>query len=337
MINHNKPTISFLEMINSLNSIRSGQLSTDIKVKELESKIGNFFQLEPKNIALVSSGSAALYIVSSLAGFKNKRVGVPIYTCNAVSNSVKMSGAKVKFIDSEPNSPNADYSELKSDKFDALIAVSTFGKAAALPQAQTLKVVEDISQAFGTKIGCKPVGLRGLAGIASLSATKIITTAGQGGLIISSHENFMEEVKDFLKFDNRNDANFRFNFTITEQQAAFGLAQIKKIPVFLQRREEIYQKYMENFAANMYNFHSKEDVKYRFILKEDNPEKIINYLGRNGINAIVPYRVNEFMDLPIRYKNARKFASSSVSIPIYPKLTNKEVNKIISTVLKFKL
>jgi dTDP-4-amino-4,6-dideoxygalactose transaminase len=72
-------------------------------------------------------------------------------------------------------------------------------------------------------------------------------------------------------------------------------------------------------------------------LKEDNPEKIINYLGRNGINAIVPYRVNEFMDLPIRYKNARKFASSSVSIPIYPKLTNKEVNKIISTVLKFKL
>ena len=337
MIKHNKPTISSAELISSFNIMRSAQLTSAYKVKELESQLGSFFELEASNVALVSSGSAALYIVSKLAGLKNKFVGVPIYTCNAVSNAVKLSGANIKYIDSEVDSPNFSHDLVNFEELSALVAISTFGKAAHVSKNHSIKTIEDFSQAFGSKVGNEIVGLRGLVGIASLSATKVFTTAGQGGIILSKDLRFMDNVKDFINFDNRHDARFRFNFTLTEPQAAFGLAQIRKIPFFLKRREEIFQEYKKYLFEYMYNFHSTQDVKYRFILKTLNQDRLVEHLRAREIQAIIPYHTKEFMDTSNKFTNATKFANSSVSLPLYPTLKNKEIKKIISDVSEFYL
>jgi perosamine synthetase len=335
MIKHNKPTISLKELLSSFNIMKSAQLTSSYKVKELESQLGNFFGLEACNVALVSSGSAALYIVSKLLGLNNKFVGVPIYTCNAVSNAVKLSGANLKYIDSEVNSPNFNHNLVDFEELSALVAVSTFGKAAHVFNNHPIRTIEDFSQAFGSKVGNEIVGIRGLVGIASLSATKIFTTAGQGGIIVSKDLRFMNDVRDFINFDNRHDARFRFNFTLTEPQAGFGLAQIRKIPFFLKRREEIFQKYKKDLFEYMYNFHSDQDVKYRFILKTSNQDRLISHLRNREVQSIIPYHVKEFMDTSQIYTNATKFANTSVSLPLYPTLTNKEIKKIISSVLEF--
>ena len=96
-------------------------------------------------------------------------------------------------------------------------------------------IIEDACQCLGAKINGKPVGLQGKVGIFSFYATKLITTGGQGGMVVSKDKTFISEVKDFIDFDKRRDDKLRFNFQMTEIQAAFGRAQLRNIKSFIKK------------------------------------------------------------------------------------------------------
>ena len=73
-------------------------------------------------------------------------------------------------------------------------------------------VIEDCCQALGAKVNDRLVGLEGDVGFFSFYATKLMTSGGQGGMLISKNKDLVDEAKDYREFDMRHDTKKRFNF-----------------------------------------------------------------------------------------------------------------------------
>ena len=83
----------------------------------------------------------------------------------------------------------------------------------------------------------------GTTTILSFYTTKLLTSGGHGGAVFSKNKTLIKKIKDYLEFDQRKDSNFRFNFKLSEINAAIGRMQLKKLNFFLQRRENIFKEY----------------------------------------------------------------------------------------------
>ena len=126
-----------------------------------------------------------------------------------------------------------------------------YGYPSILRNKNKSTIIEDACQCLGAKINGKPVGLQGKVGIFSFYATKLITTGGQGGMVVSKDKTFIS-VKDFIDFDKRRDDKLDFNFQMTEIQAAFGRAQLRNIKSFIKKVKffRIYKKSGLKFIEN---------------------------------------------------------------------------------------
>jgi dTDP-4-amino-4,6-dideoxygalactose transaminase len=71
-------------------------------------------------------------------------------------------------------------------------------------------------------------------------------------------------------------------------------------------------------------------VYYRAVIKVNNPVEIKDKLLKQGIKTIIPIEDWELLDNSSEYKNAYNLTQTTLSLPIYPSLTSKEVNNIIT-------
>ena len=182
------------------------------------------------------------------------------------------------------------------------------------------------------------VGLQGDAGIFSFYATKLMTSGGQGGMFVSKNQQHVDAVRDYREFDYRNDSKARFNFKMTDLQAAIGREQLKKFPNFLKRREEIFQHY-KKAGLDLLDISEEKNgyltpVRFRAIVKTDNPQKIIQSLDSVNVKSIVPTEDWELLGPQTSFPNGLRLSHKTVSLPIYPSLNDSDVELIVSTILK---
>lgn len=333
LIPHNRPTFNHEETRAARRVIKSGWVAQGEKVEEFEEKFCEYMGLPRGHAVAVSSGSAALYIAILGLEAKGQRVGLPVYTCAAVNNAVTLAGSESIFIDNSTEGPNLDISIADEAELHTLIAVSTFGIPVSLPVKRNYLVIEDISQALGANVGAQKLGLRGDAGICSFSATKLITSAGQGGMVFSSDKRLADFARDYRDFDAREDRLSRFNFQMTDIQAAIGTVQLAKLPSFLRKREEIFNIYSNiglDLLKETESNHSPS--RYRAVIRNTTPIKVQKKLYEEGISTIIPFTYEELLRTSIKDKNAVDLSKSSLSIPIYPSLTLGQAKKIAKTV-----
>ena len=326
---HNNISIGKEEKKAAIKVLNSGWLTSADQVEFFENELCNFFSLPKGHVIAVSSGSSALYLALWALKAKKKNIGIPVYSCCSLRNAAHLIGANPIYIDSSYESPNIDIKKVKKLNLDILIAPSMYGIPVDLASNMPFKIIEDISQAFGSKVRGKKIGLRGEIGICSFSATKLITTGGQGGIIFSKKKSLIDKLKDYRNFDNRDDKKIRFNFLMTNLQAAIGREQLKKILIFKKKREKIFQTYLNN-GLNMLDKTKKiqDPIRHRAILINSNPKKIISRLKKFGISSILPLRTKELLDDKKKYKYAQKFTNSLIALPMYPYLDEKNLEKI---------
>jgi hypothetical protein len=133
-----------------------------------------------------------------------------------------------------------------------------------LARRRGLKVLEDCAQAHGARYRDRPVGSLGDAGAFSFCQDKIITTAGEGGLLATRDEelwrrawSFKDHGKDWDAVYNRQHApgfrwvheSFGTNWRLTETQAAIGRLQLRKLPAWREARDRNAARYVEAFAG----------------------------------------------------------------------------------------
>ena len=124
------------------------------------------------------------------------------------------------------------------------------------------------------------------------------------------------------------------NARMTDLQAAIGRVQLKKLPSFLKRREEIFQYYKKS-GLDLLDIDDElrgilEPVRYRAILKTKNPRKLVNSLESVGVQSIIPTEDWELLGQREFLSNALKFSHETISIPIYPSLTKEHLDIILS-------
>jgi perosamine synthetase len=342
MINHNKPYLDSKDSEAMVKVLKSSFIAQGIYVEKFENEFVNCLDKKGYACAL-SNGTSALFLALYALGIKKgDEVILPTYVCSAVLNAIFMLKATPVLTDIEINDFNISFKEARmrmSKKTKVIIIPHTFGVPADLDKFRTLgiHIVEDCAQAIGAKYKGHKVGTIGDISIFSFYATKLLTT-GNGGMVFSKHKRYIDKIRDYRNFDECKKYYPRFNFQMTDLQAALGLSQLKKLNMFLKRRNKVALMYIDSLKDSKIKFQESglncERVFFRFVILSKHVKKIREALSKKGIQAIVPIENYELLHNYLNvnkknFSNAEYVSNNSLSIPLYPAIKDLEVKNII--------
>ncbi len=235
-------------------------------VDEFEKSISKYLQI--KDVAALSSGTAALHLALILLGIKkDDEVIVSTFTFSASVNPIIYQCATPVFVDSEKKTWNMSPELLekaikdrlnKGKKVKAIIVVHLYGMPAQMDEIMKIAdkyeipVIEDAAEALGSKFKDKPVGTFGKFGILSFNGNKIITTSG-GGALVSDEVEMIKKAR-FLATQARDDAphyqhsQIGYNYRMSNIVAGIGRGQMEVIDKRIETRRQINQYYRKLFG-----------------------------------------------------------------------------------------
>jgi len=218
------------------------------KAKALETELQNTFQ--SKHVQLVSSGTAAVSVALASAGVgAGDEVIMPTFTFVASFEAIMMLGAIPVLVDIDDTlclNPQAVEKAI-TPKTKAIMVVQMCGSMGDMDALQVIAnthnilLVEDACQAIGGTYKGKPLGSIGDLGCFSFDFVKTIT-CGEGGAVITNNETYYTNADHYSDHGHDHVGNDRgaethpflgYNFRISELHAAVGLAQVKRLPEFL--------------------------------------------------------------------------------------------------------
>src|SRR5712664_4068124 len=245
IIPHSRPTLGDDDAERVARVVRGGQVAQGPEVEGFEGELTRL--LGAADAAAVSSGSVALELaLRTLEVGPGDEVIVPTYACDAVYHAVTRCGATPVLADADPETLGlsaADATRRRTARTRAVIVVHPFGLAVDLDDFQALGValVEDCAQTLGAVLGGHPVGARGGLAVCSFYATKLLTT-GEGGAV-TGRADLVARARDARDYDERDDLTPRFNYKMTDMQAALGRSQLVRLDAFIARRRALAARY----------------------------------------------------------------------------------------------
>ena len=345
--------------------IKSGWLTHGKFTKRFEDEFKKF--TKSKYSVSVSSCTAGLHLSCLASGFKKgDEIIVPAQTHTATAHAVEYTGAKAVFADVDKTTGNISLKSIiknYSKKTKGVIIVHMAGYPCDLKEIvkfcknKKLVLLEDCAHAVGTKYENKHVGNYGLTGSFSFYPTKQITT-GEGGMVITNDKKIFEKIKKLKAFGIDKDIKDRkkqgdydvkflgYNYRMTDFQAALGVSQILNYKRNLKMRHILVKRYLFNLSKvkNIKCMPYSKDCSY-FIFQVfcKNRDKILKelknlYIGvsvhySNALPIMSYYKKKYNLNL-INYKNSIEYGSENISLPVYPKLKIREVDKICKTITK---
>lgn len=349
MIEHNKPTIEKDDLELVCDVLSSKWIGPGKKVKEFESALARYLSKDGHAVA-VDSGTSALYLALLVLDVKKgDEVILPTYVCTAVLNAVNYTDATPILADINSYDFNISYEDATkkvNKNTKAIIVPHMYGIPADVDKLLEIgvPVIEDCAQSIGAKFKNQKVGTFGDLSMFSFYATKLLTTA-KGGAVYSKNKKLIDFIDDLVDYDCRPTYKIRHNYHLGDFQAALGLSQLKKLDSFIKRRKEIANEYNEIIEKKKNSFvveipESKENVWYRYvIISNKDPERIKKEFLKEGIAVINPLEswelLHNYMHLNKNdFSNAEQITRKTISVPIYPSLTDGEIEKIKTAIDK---
>jgi len=234
----------------------------------------------------------------------------------------------------------------------------------ALARKHRLFVIEDCAHAIEAEYHGAPAGTIGDCGVFSFYVTKNITTA-EGGMVVSRNEEFISRIKMLALHGMSLDAWQRFSdkgykhyfveaagfkYNMTDLQAALGIRQLERVDEYWKRREEIWQRYMDAFSDIPLTLPAgpSGDIRHAYHLFQLgvgpraglSRDEFIEGMTERKIGVGVhysaipehPYYQRTFGWRPEDCPAATAVGRQTVSIPLSAKLTDEDVQDVISAV-----
>ena len=387
------PDLTDAEIEEVASAIKSGWITTGPKTKELEREVAALCHTN-KAVCLSSQTSCAEMALRLLGIGEGDEVIVPAYTYTASAEIVCHVGARLIFIDSQPDSLEMDYDAVEkaiTDKTKAIIPVDIGGvpcdydrifsivekKKELFTPSNDIQskfgriiVCADTAHAFGSTWHGKPIGSVADFSAFSFHAVKNFTTAEGGALTWKPREDLNDEEiykqvqlyslhgqsKDALSKNQLGSWEYDilgpwYKCNMTDIHAAIGLAQMKRYPSLLKHRREIIEKFDNAFKPlgvhtlpHFTDEHTSSGHLYltRVFKKNGEPvsdeerREIIIKMAERGITTNVHYKPLPMMTgykklgFDIKdYPNAYAHYANEISLPLFSRLTNEEVDYII--------
>jgi len=286
MIPHSKPLLGKPEEAAAARVIRSGHVAQGAECAALEAELAAYLSVE--DVVVVSSGSAALHLgLLALVLDIDKppaqtRIGLPSYVCTALLNAIRHVGAEPHLVDLAPDGFNINLASMPRD-CDGVIVPHMFGHAAYGVATASFPVIEDCAKAIGASYGGKKLGSIGLLGVFSFYATKVLC-AGEGCAICTDDKALADLLRDLRDYDGRIDPILRFNYKMTDIQAAIARAQLQSLDTFISVRRDLANRYsdaLRGYPLTLPNF-AEGDIAFRYVIRHDKKEA--DALIKSGAN-----------------------------------------------------
>ena len=327
--------------------------------QQLERALADY--LGVPEVALFNNGTIALLTALQALEVKGEVITTP-YSFVATSHSLLWNGLTPVFVDIDPITLNLDPAKIEAaitPHTSAIMPVHCYGNPCNVAEIQRiaekhkLKVIYDAAHAFGVKDPGGSVLRHGNLSVLSFHATKVFNTFEGGAVVCPDAETkrHIDQLKNFGITDEVTVKAAGINGKMSELDAAFGLLQLKHIDTILTRRGEVSAFYRERFCAlqgiKVLQNSGQTVSNYSYfpiLVEEDYPLsrdelyqklKEHNIFGRRYFYPLISdfpkYRKLKSArddNLP----NAKKAANQVLCLPVYPTLTENELERIFKVI-----
>jgi len=370
------PELGEEEIAEVVDTLRSGWITTGPKARRFEQAFAEFLNEPQIECIAVNSATAGLHLALEALGIgPGDEVITTTHTFTATAEVVRYMGADVKLVDIDPKTMNIALDQIEAaitPRTKAIIPVHYAGLAVDMltlldiARRHGLKVVEDAAHALPTTLEKELIGTMGSnATVFSFYANKTMTT-GEGGMLVTRDAELAKRARVMRLHGINRDAFDRFTakvpswyyeivapgfkYNLTDIAAALGLHQLKRLPAFQKRREQIAARYFEALAdlplilppqapeGDVHSWHL-----YVLRLTEDAPigrDEFIERLFEQGIGCSVhyvplhqhPYWKERYGLTPEMFPESQKAYERTVTIPLYTAMTDEQVERVIAAV-----
>ena len=319
---------------------------------------------------MVDSGSNALFMAVSLLDLPpDSEVIVPSYTWVSCAQAVILAGHKPVFCDVDLRTMNVRAKDVLAritDKTAAVMVVHYAGLAVDMDSILELgyPVIEDAAHAVDSTYKGLPCGAIGDVGIFSYDAVKNLTV-GEGGGITAREPVRIERAKVMRYcgigksgFDsavsNAGGKSRWWEYNIQEPfikmlptnlAAGIGLAQLDRIDALQARRKEVWSTYQRELAVvpdlitPLDTEPGERHSYFTYCIRVPCRDDLAHYLLGEKIYTTLryhPLHLNPLYDqIDVRLPNCEQLNEDALSIPIHPRMTDKDVEKVVGNIRKF--
>jgi perosamine synthetase len=336
LIPHSRPTLDQHDKKAVARVLESGSIAQGAEVKKFEHKMATLHNV--RYAMACSSGTTALHL--ALIGLDVKshdEVIMPSYVCSSPYFATLHAGAEPKIVDINHKDLNiSDRASRNSicNKTKAIIVPHMFGNPAGIIDFRDLgvPVIEDCAQSLGAEYKKKKVGSLGDLSVFSFYATKMITT-GEGGMVLTNNKEYYSRIVEARDYDKKPLTPTKYNYKMTDIQAALGLSQLGRLLQFISLRRKIASIYSDEFDQFKISFQQvspfSKPVYFRYVMLIQKEKLIREEARKSGVMCEKPVWKPLHKDLrSVECPNSDYVQIHAISIPIYPSLTREEVEHV---------
>ncbi|MBF0511543.1 MAG: DegT/DnrJ/EryC1/StrS family aminotransferase [Candidatus Omnitrophica bacterium] len=340
--------------------IRSGWISMGKKVEEFEAMAADY--LGTKYAVAFNNGTATLHASLLAVGVKeNDEVLVPTLSYISSANAVLYCGAIPKFCQEDAKTFNVTADEIERNITPRTRAIMTvdlkgmpvdFDAIKAVAQKHRIPIVSDSAESFGALYKGRQVASQCEVHSFSFFANKNITT-GEGGLISTNDP----EINRIVRIVRNQGQSERYkhvmighNYRMTDMVAAFGIEQLRRVEWIMEEKNRVADFYHKAFASHpliqvpyVPDYVTRHSW-YMYCLtfaKNVDRDAVIQRMKEDGVDSRLSFPLIPLQPIyreKFGYKDGDFPASeaifaSFVDIPCWPKMTKKQMQKVVDVVI----
>jgi len=314
----------------------------------------------------VASGTDGLVMASDILGFKEgTEVITSPFTFLASASCIAKNGAKPVFVDIDEETFSIDASKIEekiTKDTVGIIPIHLFSqmgdmdKIMDIASRHNLRVLEDSAESFGMRwkgngTNYKHAGTIGDFGVFSFFPTKTLGAYGDAGMIVTNDDNLASLAKMYRVHGASRKYHYDFigyNSRLDSMQAAILQVKIKYINNAIQNRDRIAKLYKDRlqdceFIKIPTIKGNQKPVYYVFNILAERRDELSEYLKANEIGTSIYYPIPLHLQKCFEYLGykkgdfpvAERICDNIMALPIYPEITEEEVEFVCETILKF--
>ena len=326
-------------------------------LEDFEKRIGEY--VGTKYAIGVNTGTDALYLSAHALGFgPGDEVITVAHTFVATVGAIVQCGATPVLVDITDDF-NIDVSQIEAaitPRTKGIIPVHLNGHACnmdkimEIAKKNNLRVIEDAAQALGAKFKGKRCASFGDTGIFSFYPAKVLGTAGDGGMVCTNDDALARKIRAFRDNGRVDSVDivecFGWCTRLDNLHAALLNMKFNYFDQWIKRRRAIANMYDERLS-DLPDFipHPKSnsddfDVYQNYVIRCKRRDDLFAHLQKSGVEVLISWRVPMHQQGALRLNHFKlpvteRISGEVISLPIYPELTDEEVQFVIEAVKKF--
>lgn len=333
------------------------------EVKEFETAYAEFCGTE--HAIGVGSGTAAIHLALAAMDIgTGDQVAVPVHTFIATAEPVSWLGATPRFVDIDPQTGNLDPAELKHviEDVSAVLPVHIHGRPvdmeaiSAIALDAGVPVIEDAAQAQGAEIvktdgTVVRAGGYGIAGCFSFFPGKNLGAFGDAGCVTTNHGEFAARVRmlrDHGRATKYEHTEIGYAHRLDTLQAAVLKVKLSALEAGNRRRRDLaalYGQRLRGIGDLLLPPVTPHQVSifHHYVVRTHQRDALLKHLNDNGVGAGIHYPIPLHLQPAYAFLGHKEgdfpageaYARECLSLPIYPELTEDQLDRVVITIQRF--